>query len=378
MRGGSQGFLVRGANDASYVAKCAGNPQGNRTLINEWVITRLLKVLQLCTPEVYPLRIEAGLPGSDLLNFQVGRRTIPVRTGIHLGSVCPVDPTRVAIFDFLPKSLLPKVVNLSDLTRAFAVDKWVGQTDSRQVIFARERPHNRAMGFRTYLIDHGQSFAGSQWQFFDAPLHGLYYDQSIYAHASAEDECQRTVHRIHQLTDEDLYLAGQGIPEEWFETGDREQLNRLLESLSKRRENLAAFVNRSLRELRNGVNRSRPGLLLLLLLTFLPIQKCLNPTNRVADVEVSANRSADFAQAPVRRPLLFTANAYDIRERSLIAELVNEYGTRIWMGNAVRKDGRFQTNVPPIAGKGVFFFRLYIRVGRAPDELLREYVILVQ
>jgi len=196
LRGGSQPLLVRAAGDDVYVAKCAGNPQGNRTLINEWIVTRLLKLLKLCAPEVHPLQIDTGLPGGDLLQFKMGQRTLPVHAGLHLGSRCPVDPAQAAIFDFLPRALLPKVVNLPDLIGAFAVDKWVGQTDSRQAIFTRERSLNRGAEFRAHLIDHGQSFAGSRWEFFDSPLQGLYYDRSIYARPNVEAECQQTVDRI--------------------------------------------------------------------------------------------------------------------------------------------------------------------------------------
>ena len=45
MRGGSQPFLVQGEDDRFYVAKFAGNPQGDRTLINEWAAHRVLQQL---------------------------------------------------------------------------------------------------------------------------------------------------------------------------------------------------------------------------------------------------------------------------------------------------------------------------------------------
>jgi hypothetical protein len=39
MCGGSQAQLVQGDDGHSYVCKFVGNPQGTRTLINEWIAT---------------------------------------------------------------------------------------------------------------------------------------------------------------------------------------------------------------------------------------------------------------------------------------------------------------------------------------------------
>src|SRR5437016_11286861 len=118
MRGGAQALLVRDDTGNAYVAKCVGNPQGTRTLINEWIVSRLLKYLRVSTPAVHPVRIERGIPGEDLLAFQVGKERIPIPPGVHLGSRCPVDPAHKAIFDSLPTRLLHTVVNLPDFIAA--------------------------------------------------------------------------------------------------------------------------------------------------------------------------------------------------------------------------------------------------------------------
>jgi hypothetical protein len=57
MRGGSQPFLVEGEDGQFYVAKFTGNPQGNRTLINEWIAHRLFQQLGLSTPTLHLLRL---------------------------------------------------------------------------------------------------------------------------------------------------------------------------------------------------------------------------------------------------------------------------------------------------------------------------------
>jgi hypothetical protein len=272
LRGGTQALLVRDSSGDAYVAKFVGNPQGTRTLVNEWIVTRLLKHLRVSTPEVQPVEVNRGVPGEDLLEFQVGNRKIPIQEGVHLGSRCPVDPQRKAIFDFLPRTFLDRIVNLPDLLLAYVFDRWVGQCDSRQAIFVRERGSGPKPSFRAYLIDHGQSFGGSRWEFSDTALAGLFHDRSIYADPDFEAISHSSVEKIQALPGDVLFSVEQEIPREWLPAGDRETLMRLLEVLSQRRFKLHDTVDRALHELRAvGIaiprttrNRCLLGLILLL------------------------------------------------------------------------------------------------------------------
>ena len=249
LRGGTQALLVRDRSGAAYVAKFVGNPQGTRTLINEWVISRLLRHLRVATPEVQPLDLKRGIPGDDLLSFSGGDRTTPIAEGIHFGSRCPVDPERTAIYDFLPRKLLSKVANLPDLLMAYVFDKWVAQCDSRQAIFVRERSAGQAPRFRAYLIDHGLSFGGSRWELCDLPLAGLFHDRSIYANPDFATISHLNVDRIQQLSEETLFSIQQDIPEEWLQAKDRDEMSRLLEALAKRQMTLHDTIERTLRQL---------------------------------------------------------------------------------------------------------------------------------
>jgi hypothetical protein len=249
LRGGTQAVLVRDCSGAAYVAKFVGNPQGTRTLLNEWVVSRLLRYLQVSTPEVAPLRLTRGIPGDDLLCFQVGNRTVPVEEGIHFGSRCPVDPHNKAIYDFLPRTLLSKVLNLPDLLMAFVFDKWVAQCDSRQAIFIRERLSGQTPRFRAYLIDNGLSFGGSRWEFSDVPIAGLFHDRSIYQHPDFRAISHVNVERIQEVPEEILFSIQQGVPEEWLQPQDRQGMSRLLETLAKRRTTLHDTIERTLLQL---------------------------------------------------------------------------------------------------------------------------------
>src|SRR3954447_19037736 len=123
MRGGSQAQLVQGDDGQYYVAKFTGNPQGTRTLINEWITAQLLRKLNVSTPPLVVLQLKDELVESaEGLYFTVGDRRIRIGAGLHLGSLCPVDPVATAILDFLPQHLIHKVVNLADFAKLLVLD----------------------------------------------------------------------------------------------------------------------------------------------------------------------------------------------------------------------------------------------------------------
>src|SRR5437763_6005202 len=114
MRGRSQAYLVQGSDRKFYVAKFVGNPQGTRTLINEWITTQLFRRFGITTPDLVVLRFEPSTKWMGTVPmFEIGNRTFPISAGLHLGSLCPVNPDKEAIYDFLPAHLIGKTVNLA-------------------------------------------------------------------------------------------------------------------------------------------------------------------------------------------------------------------------------------------------------------------------
>jgi hypothetical protein len=246
MRGGSQAHLVEAEDGCFFVAKFAGNPQGNRTLINEWITGQLMNQVGICTPAVRILQLPERLYRRGGLFFQAGEKRIPITEILHLGSQCPVDPEKTAIFDFLPEKLLPQVVNLADFARAFVLDKWLYQTDKRQAIFVRDEKTASVLGFRAYLIDHGMSFAGSQWELADAPMFGLCTQRGIYSIVDMQNFCEEALSRIEAITEGDLYASADDIPSAWFSPGDYDCLANLFVRLQRRKSNLRSLVSRHL------------------------------------------------------------------------------------------------------------------------------------
>lgn len=254
MRGGAQAHLLAAQDrdgTAYFVTKFVENPQHRRILVNEWVAARLLEYLQIASPMVAAVELSRTfLDSNPEVYLQLGTQRQPVAPGWHLGSRFPGNPETDAVYDFLPDSLLPQVVNLSDFTAILAFDRWVGNSDARQAIFFRRRIRDwldkpelspARKGFIAQMVDHGYIFDGPHWSFSSAPLQGLYPRPLVYEGVREMDDFQPWLDRIVHLPDTVLDEALRSVPEQWLD-GDRDNLERLLEGLSRRRTDVARLI----------------------------------------------------------------------------------------------------------------------------------------
>jgi hypothetical protein len=252
MRGGAQAHLLEGEDGAFYVAKFLNNPQHRRILINEWLACAFLRYLQIYVPETALLELTPDfLQANPELYFSIGPRREPVKPGLHFGSRMAVDPNRVAVFDFLPDKLLVKVENRADFLGMLVFDKWVGNADSRQAVFFRARAKNwtplkgeapARVGFFAQMIDHGFAFNGPHWAFQDSPVQGLYFRTSVYDEVRSLDSFEPWLEMVANFPESVIDSAWKEIPREWLED-DEEPLEKLLETLLKRRAQVRRLIN---------------------------------------------------------------------------------------------------------------------------------------
>jgi hypothetical protein len=228
MRGGAQAHLVRTEGNEFFVAKAPNNPQHLRTLTNEAIGAVLLRQLGICVPEAALISVPAEVLMHNAF-FELGERRTPLQPGIYFGSRYPGDPAQVAVYDFMPKPLPEKVVNAGDFLGALVFDKWACNTDGRQAVFCRSNT-----GFRAYMIDQGYIFAGAEWQFYDAPLYGLYPFPAVYERVKSMDDFEPWLDRARHFPESVIDEAYRAIPAEWID-GSRPDLESLLDRLVARR-----------------------------------------------------------------------------------------------------------------------------------------------
>ena len=159
MRGGAQAHLLQADDGHWYVVKFRNNPQHRRVLINELLAAALLDYLKVSAPETALLHITPAFLQSNLeVHLTLGARRIEVTPGWHFGSRYPGDPSRIAVYDFLPDALLAGVANLEDFRAILVFDKWTGNADGRQAVFHRAMVRSGEGGHQAFvarMIDHG-------------------------------------------------------------------------------------------------------------------------------------------------------------------------------------------------------------------------------
>ncbi len=239
MRGGAQSHLLEADDGNWYVVKFRNNPQHRRVLINELLAGVLLDYLKIAAPQTALIRISpAFLAANPEIHFVLGSRRQEIEPGWHFGSRYPGDPARIAVYDFLPDSLLPTVVNLEDFRAILVFDKWTGNADGRQSVFyramVRRGPGLPKPGFVASMIDHGFAFDGPNWDFPDSPLQGIYPRRIVYHGVRSLNDFQPWLDLILHFPEEVIDQAWKRIPPEWLE-GDEESLERLLQRLWERR-----------------------------------------------------------------------------------------------------------------------------------------------
>jgi len=250
MRGGAQAHLLECDDGQFYVVKFRNNPQHRRILVNEWVSSVFLQYLQIAAPAAAMVNLSAEfLEANPETHIQLGSQRIPPPTGWHFGSRYPGNPSRIAVYDFLPDVLLGKVENARDFLGILAFDKWLANADSRQAIFFRARlvDHLRdacdppRAGFIASMMDHGYVFDGPHWAFQDSPLQGLYHRTAVYQNVRGFDDFQPWLDRIVNFPAEVIDDAWKQIPPSWVE-GDEAALERMLAVLFERRRRVPELI----------------------------------------------------------------------------------------------------------------------------------------
>jgi len=245
MRGGAQGQLMLGADGHVYVVKFQNNPQHMRVLANEFLASRLARAAGLTVPEVELVEVSSWLvENTPELEMDLGKRCVRCQPGLQFGSrfVGGLMPGQVV--DYLPEEQMAEVRNLGEFAGILALDKWTGNSNGRQAVFARKQRERR---YRAVFIDYGYCFHAGEWRFEDAPLRGVYFRNDVYREIVGWESFEPWLTRMETMAAETVWAAASEIPPDWY-GGDLAEMETLVDKLQARRSRI--------RELIEGFGRS--------------------------------------------------------------------------------------------------------------------------
>jgi hypothetical protein len=239
MRGGAQGQLVLGSDGHPYVVKFQNNPQHIRVLANEYLASKLALAAGLTVPEVEIVEVGAWLiENTQELEMDLGRTRERCIPGLHFGSRFVGGLMPGQVMDYLPEEQLLLVKNLDEFAGILALDKWTGNANGRQAVFARKA---RERKYRAVFIDFGYCFHAGDWKFEDVPLRGVYYRNDAYREITGWEAFEPWLSRIETMLDETVWEAARDIPPEWY-GGNPDDLEVLVTKLLKRRSGIRSLI----------------------------------------------------------------------------------------------------------------------------------------
>lgn len=231
LRGGAQAHLLRASDGNCYVTKFQNNPQHIRVLANEMIATRLGLLLGLPMPIVEVIEVSDWLfEHTPDLRIRLAGQDIPCRSGKQLGSLYVGDAGLT--LDYLPQEMLKLVRNIGDFAGVLVLDKWTCNADGRQAIYSKRSPRTRR--YQATFIDQGYCFNAGEWTFPDFPLRGVFATNCVYEGVTGWGSFEPVLSVAEKMSSDALWRCAADIPEEWYE-GDRAGLERLVETLSRRR-----------------------------------------------------------------------------------------------------------------------------------------------
>jgi hypothetical protein len=116
---------MRASDGRFFICKFQNNPQHVRVLANEFIGTRLGQYLCLPLPDVEVIEVSDWLIQNTKELFVEGCGCDrPCSGGLQLGSRYVVDPESGNVFDYLPESQFPRVLNRADAAKMLVLDKW--------------------------------------------------------------------------------------------------------------------------------------------------------------------------------------------------------------------------------------------------------------
>jgi len=240
MRGGAQGQLMLGSDGHAYVVKFQNNPQHTRVLANEYLASKLALAAGLTVPEVDIVEVTSWLiENTQELEMDLGRTRERCRAGLQFGSRFVGGLMPGQVMDYLAEEQLATVKNLNEFAGMLALDKWTGNANGRQAVFARKARERR---YRAVFIDFGYCFHAGEWKFEDVPLRGVYYRNDVYCDVTGWEAFEPWLSRIETMPDQIVWDAAENIPPEWF-GGDPDELRVLVEKLLMRRSRIRELID---------------------------------------------------------------------------------------------------------------------------------------
>jgi hypothetical protein len=199
-------------------------------------------------PEVNVIEVsDLLIQSTPELRIENAGFSVPCSSGRQLACRYVADPHSDVVVDYMPESMSANIDNLHEFSRCLVLDKWTCNADGRQAIFTRPSQYRK---FHTTFIDQGYCFNAGEWSFPDSVLRGVYFGNHVYRHVTGWDDFEPALSLAEQVESHQLWSCTGNMPKEWYQ-GDSDGLQRLIDTLHKRRSLIRNLIKQFRHHARN-------------------------------------------------------------------------------------------------------------------------------
>jgi hypothetical protein len=306
MIGGTQPQMLHCSDDHDYIVKFQNNPQGARTLANEFLGTLLARYMGLPVAKIAIVEVTRELiDDSQHLKMEYQDHNEQCRAGLCFGSrfVQPRLPASYRSTQIsagcLSSEYVQTVGNIKDFLGMLVFDKWTCNTDNRQVIFIRGEG---LLPDRVVMIDLGCCFHGARWDFPDHLLQGVFGERFVYNSIESIDAFDPWMQILENDLDSDVIRSfASQIPPEWY-SFDHCALAALVEQLNRRRKIVREILRNCCRAIQHSFRNWKSSLDS----SFDKAARCPTKTGGVFDHGIRAVRRVRRIEQPHQQLSMWT------------------------------------------------------------------------
>ncbi len=201
--------------------------------------SRLAAAAGLTVPETELVEVSSWLiENTPELEIDLGHTQMRCQAGLQFGSRLAGGTMPGQVVDFLPEEQMAELRNMDEFAGILALDKWTGNANGRQAVFARKQRERR---YKAVFIDFGYCFHAGEWRFEDAPLRGVYYRNDVYREITGWESFEPWLTRLETMPAETIWETANTVPPEWY-GGDLAEMETLVEKLIRRQSRIRELV----------------------------------------------------------------------------------------------------------------------------------------
>ena len=235
--GKTQSALIDANDGSQYVVKWLNNLYGSHLVFNEALGSSLFAEFGLPVPPWTTIVIASDfIDANPEMWFSTRCGKVKQSASLNFASLSVVQPERT-VYEVLPGSWFPRIVNRAAFLGAMVLDIWLGNLEHRKALFVEnENDHT----LEAVFVNHANILGGPEGCASRHQALPSYLDQRVYAGLDVTHGLNSWANHLAQNGEYAVKKALAGLPQEWVTSSAEAAVDELIRSIPEVRERVCA------------------------------------------------------------------------------------------------------------------------------------------